>query len=120
MLQEKFLDSVKILSVDYDSLLASLGEISQEIKNNKCSVSKILLFGSFYTGEYTPESDIDILIVVKDSGENFIKRGDEFLPYFKAIPFDVNLLVYTEEEIGKMVKEENGFIKEVLKNSIEI
>lgn len=120
MLQEKLLDSVKILSVDYDSLFSALKKISHKIKTNRKDISKLLLFGSFFYGDYTPESDIDILIIVKNSTKNFIERGDEFAPYFKGIPFDVNLLVYTEEEIKKMLREGNGFIKGVLENSREI
>ncbi len=120
MLQEKLLDSVKILSVDYDSLLSALEKISCKIKITRGDVSKILLFGSFATLNYTPESDVDILIILKDSRKNFIERSDEFIPYFREIPFDVNILVYTEEEIKEMQNEENEFIKEVLRNGKEM
>ena len=47
ILQEKSLDYVKILSVDYDALIKALKKISHEIKKRYSHILKVLLFGSF-------------------------------------------------------------------------
>ncbi|MGB9768863.1 nucleotidyltransferase domain-containing protein [Dictyoglomus turgidum] len=120
MLHEKLLGSVKILSVDYDALINKLKEISFFIKEKNSKVIKIMLFGSFARGDYTPESDVDIMIIVKNSEKPFLFRADEFLDYFKEIPFDVNIIVYTKDEIEKMEKDNNIFIKEVLSYAVEL
>lgn len=61
---------------------------------------KIVLFGSRAEESHRPESDID-LIVVRDSTEPFHKRA---IPIYAAladlpIEVDVDILVYTPEEI---------------------
>jgi len=43
-----------------------------------------------------------------------------FLDYFKEVPFDVNIIVYTKDEIEKMEKDNNIFIKEVLSYAVEL
>jgi predicted nucleotidyltransferase len=120
MLQIKSSGSVTIKSVQYNALLAILGTVSQKIKNTYPAVNKIVLFGSFAKGNYTPESDVDIVIVVKQINEPFLQRSDSFLDLFTEIPFDINLMVYTEEEIDKMFADGNSFIKNILAEAMEL
>jgi len=79
-----------------------------------------MLFGSFHRLNYTPESDVDILIVVDRSDDNFLERKDRYAVCFDEIPFDVNLLIYTQDEIKKMLANGNLFIKDVLTSSREL
>jgi predicted nucleotidyltransferase len=111
---------VTIKSVQYKSLLSVLETVSQRIKDTYPEVNKIFLFGSFAKRNYTPESDVDIVIVVKQSSEPFLERSEPFLDFFTEIPFDINLMVYTEEEIEKMLAEGNSFIKNVLADAIKL
>jgi len=114
MLRRKLLDGVEILSVDINKIKKDLKEIVLKIKRNHPEVVKIILFGSFAKNNYTPYSDIDIAIVVKKTSKNFVLRQDEFIDYFKHLDFDVNILVYTQDEIEKLKKEDNKFVKEIL------
>jgi len=116
----KYLDSVKILSVDYKALLKSLEEACAKIREEHNIVKKMLLFGSFFKGNYTPESDVDILIVVDHYEKPFLERRDLFFNFFKDIPFDINILVYTEDEINQMLKKGNLFIKSVISEAMEL
>jgi predicted nucleotidyltransferase len=111
---------VKILSVDYDALIKSIERVCEGIRENYSHVKKILLFGSFYKGNYTPESDIDILIEVKHTDVPFMERRDLFADFFENIPFDINMLVYTEDELNSMIEKGNLFVKEVLSESLEL
>jgi len=115
VLQKRCLDGVEIISVDYSRLIEALKKISAGIKKDHPEVKEIILFGSFSKDEYTPESDIDIAIILEYSDRSFIERGDEFIEYFASLPFDVNLVVYTSREIEKMIKDNNSFIMEILK-----
>jgi len=119
MLRERSLGSVKILSVDYKALMASLAEASSEIKRKHPHVEKIFLFGSFSRGNYTPCSDIDILIIVKDTEKPFLLRSQQFAGYF-PVPFDVNILVYTSKEFEKMLEEKNQFLINILQDAREL
>lgn len=114
MLQRQYLDGVEILSVDEKKIIKKLKEIAEEIKLKHSGIKEIILFGSFSKKEYTPQSDIDIAIVIDKTEKKFIERADEFIDYFSEIPLDVNLIVYTFEEIDKMAKSENYFIREIM------
>jgi len=120
ILQEKSLNGVVILSVNYDELIQTLREISVEIKNKIRSVLKIYLFGSFARGNYTPDSDLDILVVLEKCDLPFVERRDLFVDFFKGVPFDLNIFVYTKDEINEMIAQKNLFIEEVLKEAVEI
>ena len=66
--------------------------------------SQIILFGSYARGEATDESDLDILVIVKDSQ----KRGKKMVAYRNAIGrvapgVGVDILVYSEDEALKPV-----------------
>lgn len=54
------------------------------------------LFGSLVQGNWGPGSDLDVIIVLKDSSLPFIERGRDF--DLMEIPVPVDLLVYTLKE----------------------
>jgi len=120
MLREKLSGSVRIFSVDYEALLKSLKERASRIKQDRLDVKRVLLFGSFAKGNYVPESDLDILIEVKDSPVPFLERRDAFVDYFTGLPFDLNILVYTEREMEKMLEEKNAFIMAATEGAVEL
>jgi len=106
--------------VNYNELMEKLKKISSEIKYKVPAVRKIFLFGSFAKGNYTPESDVDILVILDKCEVPFIERRDIFVDFFDDVPFDLNIFVYTYDEIKKMFEEGNFFIRNVLSEAIEI
>ena len=66
--------------------------------------SRIILFGSYARGDATDESDIDLLVLVK----NCDKRGKQMVDYRNAIGrvspgVGVDILVYDEDEAAEPV-----------------
>ncbi len=120
MIVEKSSESLIVTSVDYHLLMQELKQISLSIKNTHSEVEDILLFGSFARGDYTPDSDIDILLILTHSDQPFLERSGRFISYFEGIPFDVNMLIYTHDELVKMQKKNNPFILEVLETRITL
>lgn len=120
MLREQFLNSVKIVSIDVEEFWKALFERVRILKAENREVREVFLFGSFARGDYTPESDVDILIVCSQLKTPFLLRPEKFAGYFRAFPFDVNLLVYTEAELNRMKEEKNPFILNVLSEAKEI
>lgn len=114
MLVKKYLDGVEITSVDKNILTETLKKIAERIKVGHPEIRKIYLFGSFSKNNFMPYSDVDIAIIVAFNNKNFIIRQDDFIDYFREIPQDVNLLIYTESEIKKMQDANSIFIREVL------
>lgn len=74
----------------------------------------IYIFGSYAWGKPTKDSDLD-LFIVKDTNENFFKRSvkiqTSFLPNY---PMAMDILVYNNHEIKKIVRRGNIFIKKIL------
>ena len=66
----------KILRAIYEERMEILKNIDKYLKEIKSSVlekdpkAKVILFGSFVRGNFRPDSDIDILIVSDEFGDN--------------------------------------------------
>lgn len=72
---------------------------------------KIIIHGSLVRGDYHEESDMD-LVIIKETNARFMDRIYDVLVLVKS-KLSVEPLIYTEQEIEKMIKEENGFIHKV-------
>jgi predicted nucleotidyltransferase len=68
------------------------------------NIQKALLFGSLARGEASPHSDLDLILVQKTT-RRFLERYDGILMEIsKVVPDrDVDLLIYTPEELEKLV-----------------
>jgi predicted nucleotidyltransferase len=76
---------------------------------------KVILFGSYVTGNITADSDIDLLII-KDTQERFIDRwctvGKILAGTHHSIPVDT--LVLTPQEVENRLSIGDQFISEIL------
>lgn len=77
---------------------------------------KVLLFGSYATGNANDNSDLD-LIIIKDTNTPKNQRGRELrkLLYGCLVPLDVK--IYTTNEFNTEQNVEFSFLKTALKNS---
>ncbi|MFP4522105.1 MAG: nucleotidyltransferase domain-containing protein [Fibrobacterota bacterium] len=76
------------------------------------NVEKAFLFGSYAAGKNTRRSDIDIM-VVKKTIERFFDRYEQFSEVYDILHgYDVDLLIYNPEELGKISGRK--FIKRIL------
>jgi len=87
-----------------------------ETLKRRLPVSKVYLFGSFGRGDIHEGSDID-LIIVGDFKERLFKRIERVL---ELTELPIEPLVYTREEIDKMIKEGNPLILHALKEGKEL
>ncbi len=78
------------------------------------NVQKALLFGSLARGEASPRSDVD-LILIQDTNRRFLDRYDGILLEISKIveDRDVDLLIYTPEELKKLAS--RRFFKQVFR-----
>ena len=78
---------------------------------------KIILFGSYAYGNPTPDSDVDLLVVVETNGKNKeMYRAVSKLLYPRQFPVDI--IVKTPKEVEEALKGgvDNGFfIREIVK-----
>ncbi len=79
----------------------------------KLAPEKIILFGSYAYGAPTPDSDVDLLIILETTAaakERYLAVSDLLYPR----PFPVDILVKTPQEITLALKRGDFFIKELL------
>ena len=74
---------------------------------------KIILFGSYAYGTPTPDSDVDLLVVMETSATN-TQRHLAVCRLLRPRPFPVDILVKTPQEIGAALQAGDFFIKEIV------
>jgi uncharacterized protein len=82
---------------------------------NHLSVEKIILFGSYSKlyGSPTPDSDIDLLIIMETS-ELLTKRVLSVSRLLRPRPFPMDILVRTPQEITTLIESGDGFFHEIM------
>lgn len=79
------------------------------------------IFGSKIRGDFTPDSDIDILIVVKDKNVKLKDKLYDILfeidPYYE---YKISLIIYSEFEFEQNIKLESPFIEYIQKEGIRL
>jgi len=76
---------------------------------------RIILFGSYGSGQPTPDSDLDLLVVM-DSDLPRHKRATPIRLLFRPTPCAMDILVYTPEEIEYWNGTPNHIITEALRS----
>ena len=120
MQQIKSLGSAKIISLNKEIVLKEIKKIAEKIKEEeKGNILDIIIFGSIAKNNYTGTSDVDIVIILKESDLSFIERIVKYRKYFD-LDIGVDLFVYTFSEFEKMKRENNFFIKEIIDFGISV
>lgn len=65
-----------------------------------------------YGGDRVPGSDVDMLMVLRDSPVSFLERIPQYLP--TSVPGGVDLFPYTRAELKQMLAEGNPFVRRAL------
>jgi len=88
---------------------------------------KVILFGSYASGEADKESDIDIYIVVSDNyvPGNFKEKMDLKIKFSKALNhirdnYPVDLIVHTLPMHERFTELNSSFAKEILNSGVRL
>jgi uncharacterized protein len=79
----------------------------------KFKPEKIILFGSYARGNPRPESDVDLLVVMKAQNKKS-KQSLEMRRHL-GVMFGLDLVVYTEKRLKERVEMGDWFLRDVLK-----
>jgi predicted nucleotidyltransferase len=74
---------------------------------------RIILFGSYASGKPTPDSDVDLLIVMEDSKRS-TQRSTRIAYTLLDMPFPIDILVRTQKELEYRLHIGDYFIQEIL------
>ena len=77
-----------------------LKEIARRIEN-AAHPEKIFLFGSHAWGEPTPDSDLDLFVVVSSSDMPAYRRAREIYRALRGIGVPVDIIVRTRDEVER-------------------
>jgi predicted nucleotidyltransferase len=98
------------MKIDFEKEIENIaGQIIEKYKPEK-----IILFGSIVRDKFTPDSDVDLLIIKKDTplyGADRIRELSRMID--RNIPVD--FLIYRPEEFEKRLKMGDPFLKAILK-----
>ena len=90
-----------------------INEVINRIVKN-INPEKIILFGSYASGNPSEESDLDILIV-KEMRMPRYKRSREVKKHLRGMKIPIDVIVYTKKEIKKWKNTETAFINQAIK-----
>lgn len=95
---------------------ALLDDVVKRLVGN-VDVIKIVLFGSYSTGSYTKDSDLDLFVVAKTK-EKGVKRHAYVSSLLEPRKLPMDIIVKTPEEIKKREKYFDPFISNINKNGM--
>ncbi len=113
---EKSSNSVKVVFADKNKVLHQLKDYTRKVKRSRPEVEKVGLFGSYANDTFGPASDVDLLIILRQSSKRFLDRIPDYLPENLSVSCDV--FPYTNKEIGNMKKDSNPWIRHILKEVV--
>jgi predicted nucleotidyltransferase len=103
--------------IDRDRIIEELRRAAAEARNRYPEISRVLLFGSLVRGDWTADSDADLIVVVKREFSDLLERS----PYqvlTSAIPTDT--LVYSQAEFEALLKGPGSPLAQELGSAIEL
>jgi predicted nucleotidyltransferase len=83
---------------------------------NKFNPDKIILFGSYASGNATNSSDLDLL-VIKDTDLPYHKRSFDIHKWLIGSMVPMDILVYTNKEFEQEKNEKTSFLNSAIKIS---
>jgi predicted nucleotidyltransferase len=81
---------------DAQTVTEKLGAWVKKVLRNRTAVLRIGYFGSYARGDWGVGSDLDLLIIVRDSDQPFDRRSADWDTMDLPVPTDV--MIYTKSE----------------------
>ncbi|MEW6201788.1 MAG: nucleotidyltransferase domain-containing protein [bacterium] len=97
-----------------------LQKISERLKK-EYRAEKVILFGSYATGEEKEDSDVD-LFVVAPTNERFFERMATVLGLVRDLYYGLALspIVLKQEEVTERLRRRDPFIQDILETGMEL
>jgi predicted nucleotidyltransferase len=108
--------SVRVFSLDRDEVVARLRGLASELVASNPNVTRVLLFGSLAGNSYSPHSDADLLVVLREDKRRRMDRTTEFILHFLPAGCPTDVLVHTEAELER--EKDEPFLRRVLSQAV--
>jgi len=100
-----------------DRVLADLRGATAEAKARHPEIARVFLFGSLVRGNWTADSDADLIVVVRQEFPGILERS-RYQVHTSAIPTDS--LVYSEREFDQLSRDPSSFLGRNLPTALEL
>jgi predicted nucleotidyltransferase len=117
-MHEQFSTSAEVKFLDHHQILCDLRQAVSEAKAEHPEIVKVLLFGSLVQGNWTADSDADLIVVVRREFPDFLSSRAPYQIFARSIPTDS--LVYSERELEQLSADQESFLARNLLSAVEL
>jgi len=103
-------------AITNESIVEIVGRFLRMIKDANIRIEKAILFGSYSKGKAWKWSDIDVAIVSPDFSGIAFYDSKRLIPFSLKVDTRIELHPFRPEDFT----EENDFVKEIIKNGVEL
>jgi predicted nucleotidyltransferase len=114
---ERFSNSAEVRFIDYDQTLADVRRAVAQFKAAHPEIAKVYLFGSLVRGDWTADSDADLIVVVRREFADILERAEYHISV-PSIPTDT--VVYSEAEFETLAQDPHSFLSRNLSAALEL
>lgn len=114
---DKSSNFAEVTFVDREQVIRDLRQAVAEAKARHPEIARVFLFGSFVRGNWTADSDADLIVVVRKDFPTILDRSP-YQIFLKSIPTDS--LVYSEAEFEQLGRDPEGFLSQNLPTALEL
>jgi len=104
---------LKQIHNDQETITDAISEATKRI-SQALNPEKIFLFGSHAWGVPTPNSDIDLFIIIKDSDQPAYRRASKAYHSLRGMRAPIEVVVRTSEEVKKSTSVKTSLARKVL------
>jgi len=100
-------------------VIEHLREYVIKLQKSGIPIKSLILFGSRAKGTHLRDSDVDILIILERSNNDFLSRVSKLMKYWDW-RYDVDIFPYTIDEVKKLMNKGSITIYDALEHGIII
>ena len=110
--------AVKVETIDKRDRIPqeAILDVVEQIKT-KFKPDKIILFGSYARGDYRPQSDVDLLVVMPLNGKPTLRQAIEILQSIEY-HFGLDLIVRSPQELKRRIELGDFFLQEAIEQGV--
>ncbi len=116
-MRERSSSFAEVRFIDREKVLADLRRAVATAKSRYPEIGRVYLFGSLVQGNWTADSDADLIVVVRSEFPDILDRSP-YQIYTRAIPTDT--LVYSESEFERLSRDRESFLGRNLSSAVEL
>jgi len=117
-MREESWSSVEVRFMDLDQVLRDLRRAAAEVKRVYPEVVKAYLFGSLVKGNWTADSDADLIVVARREFPDFARSRSAYQIFTPSIPTDT--LVYSESEFAQQRADPSSLVAQEFPSMAEL